>query len=73
MTDEDNAFIDAYISCLGASSTAFVERVLTMYNDTSSDEESVIQRYGSEAIKVLDAYLLWHMAIKYSINTMKKT
>ena len=74
MTDEDKAFIDAYISCFGASSREFVEKVLTtMHRDIFEEKKSIVQRYGSEAIKVLDAYVLWCTAIKYGINMMKKT
>lgn len=70
MTDEDNAFIDAYISCFGASSRQFVEDVIGMYKYNSSETANE-DHHGSESIKVMDAYLLWHMAVKCSLNIMR--
>jgi len=70
MTDEDKAFIDAYISCFGASSRQFVKDVIGMYKYDSS--ETVIEdHHGSESIKVMDAYLLWHKARHFGLNIMR--
>lgn len=71
MIDEDKAFIDAYIACFGASSRKLVEYVIDMYHNHDMDETQLEQKYGSEAIKVIDALLLWHKAMQCSLNIMR--
>jgi len=72
MIKEDEAFINAYVSCMGASSRKLVEDVINMYNNHDMDETQLEQQYGNEAIKVIDAMLLWHMAIQFIMKASIK-
>lgn len=70
MIDEDKAFIDAYLNCMGYSSKEVVEDIIKCHNDKDVDEEALYQKYSYEYTNVIDAYLLWHKAIRFSINTL---